>query len=226
MKKKWFDIKAAANSAEISIYGQIGKDFWTGEGIGAAEFIDELQAVGNVAELSIRINSEGGNVFDGIPIYNALVRHKARKVVTIDGWAASIASLIAMAGDTVIMPENTFLMVHGPSGGVWGTEQEMRAMADALAKVKVGMSTTYMNKTGKDEAEIMALLDSGDNWFTAAEALEFGFADEVTSPVRMAACFDMSKYRNVPDKIVSLMQQPAGLKAGVARRQMEIIELT
>lgn len=224
--KPWYTLQAAGNQAELSIYGVIGKDFWSGEGVGAADFIEDLAALGNVAELSIRINSEGGNVFDGIPIYNALVRHKARKTVTIDGWAASIASLIAMAGDTVIMPENTFLMVHGPSGGVFGNEQEMRAMADALAKVKQGMATTYMSKTGKDEAEVMALLNDGDNWFTAAEAVEFGFADEVTSPVRMAACFDMAKYRNVPDKIVSLVQQPAGHKAGHARRHLEIIELT
>ena len=102
--------------AEIVIYDEIGAF-----GIPAKAFLDELKALGPVPELTVRINSPGGSVFDGVAIYNALKRHSAAITVWIDGIAASIASMIAMAGDEIVMPENAMLMLHDPSGLVMGT---------------------------------------------------------------------------------------------------------
>jgi ATP-dependent protease ClpP protease subunit len=99
--KRWFDFRAQAKGAEIVIYDEIGAF-----GIPAKAFLDELKALGPVAELTVRVNSPGGSVFDGVAIYNALKRHRATVTVWIDGIAASIASMIAMAGDEVVMPEN------------------------------------------------------------------------------------------------------------------------
>jgi ATP-dependent protease ClpP protease subunit len=114
--KRWFDFRAQARGAEIVIYDEIGAF-----GIPAKVFLDELKALGSVPELTVRINSPGGSVFDGVAIYNALKRHDAAITVWIDGIAASIASMIAMAGDEVVMPENAMLVLHDPSGLVAGT---------------------------------------------------------------------------------------------------------
>ena len=117
---------AQAKDAEIIIYDEIGAF-----GIPAKAFLDELKALGPVPEVTVRINSPGGSVFDGVAIYNALKRHDAVVTVWIDGIAASIASMIAMAGDEVVMPENAMLMLHDPSGLAIGTAADMRALADA-----------------------------------------------------------------------------------------------
>jgi ATP-dependent Clp protease, protease subunit len=112
VKPKWYEFRAqATGAAEIVIYDEIGAF-----GIPAKAFIDELKRLGPVAELTVRINSPGGSVFDGVAIYNALERHGAAITVWIDGIAASIASMIAMAGDVIVMPENAMLVLHDPSG--------------------------------------------------------------------------------------------------------------
>jgi ATP-dependent protease ClpP protease subunit len=116
MTRRWYQFRAQAGGAEIVIYDEIGAF-----GIPAKAFLDELKALGPVAELTVRINSPGGSVFDGVAIYNALKRHDAAVTVWIDGIAASIASMIAMAGDEVVMPENAMLVLHDPSGLVAGT---------------------------------------------------------------------------------------------------------
>ena len=110
MSRCWYEFRGQAKGAEIVIYDEIGAF-----GIPAKAFVDELKALGPVAELTVRINSPGGSVFDGVAIYNALKRHDAAITVWIDGIAASIASMIAMAGDEVVMPENAMLMLHDPS---------------------------------------------------------------------------------------------------------------
>lgn len=126
---RWFEIRAAADGAEVAIYDAIGAF-----GLSAKAFTDELKRFAAAKTLQVRINSPGGDVFEGLAIHNALARHPARKVVTIDGIAASIASVVAMAGDEIVMPENAMLMLHNPSGAVIGGAREMRQMADALDK--------------------------------------------------------------------------------------------
>jgi ATP-dependent protease ClpP protease subunit len=116
------------------IYDEIGAFF-----IPAKAFLDELKALGPIAEPTVRINNPGGSVFDGVAIYNALKRHQARVTVWIDGIAASIASMIAMAGDEIVMPQNAMLVLHDPSGLVAGTASEMRSTAGALDKMATAM---------------------------------------------------------------------------------------
>lgn len=166
----------ADGSAELMLYGPIGDYFW--DGISSREIVEQIAAV-TASTINVRINSDGGIVTDGLAIYNALKRHGAAIHVTVDGIAASIASLIAMAGDSVAMYANTMLMVHAPMSGVWGNAVEMRQHADVLDTWARAMRESYVAKTGK-EAEVEALLADGiDHYFTAAEALAFGFIDRI-----------------------------------------------
>jgi ATP-dependent Clp protease protease subunit len=201
--KRWYDFRAQARGAEIVIYDEIGAF-----GIPAKAFLDELKALGPVAELTVRINSPGGSVFDGVAIYNALKRHDAAITVWIDGIAASIASVIAMAGDEVVMPENAMLMLHDPSALVLGTATDMRAMAGALDKMKAGMVAAYRDKSGRSDPEIEALMRD-ETWLSAQEAVAFGLADRVEQPVRMAAHFDLSRFRNTPPQLAALAATPS-----------------
>jgi ATP-dependent Clp protease, protease subunit len=196
--KRWYDFRAQARGAEIVIYDEIGAF-----GIPAKAFLDELKALGPVAELTVRINSPGGSVFDGVAIYNALKRHDARVTVWIDGIAASIASMVAMAGDEVVMPENAMLVLHDPSGLVAGTAADMRAMAEALDRMKAGMVAAYRDKSGRDDAEIEALMQA-ETWLSAHEAIDLGLADRVEAPVGMAAHFDLSRFRHPPPQLAAL----------------------
>jgi ATP-dependent Clp endopeptidase proteolytic subunit ClpP len=197
--RRWYQFRARAKGAEIVIYDEIGAF-----GIPAKAFLDELRALGPVAQLTVRINSPGGSVFDGVAIYNALKRHGARVTVWIDGIAASIASMIAMAGDEVVMPENAMLMLHDPSGLVMGTATDMRAMAEALDRMKAGMVAAYRDKSGRDDDEIEALLRD-ETWLSAQEAVALGLADRVEEPVRMAAHFDLSRFRNTPPQLAAIV---------------------
>ena len=195
--KRWYDFRAQAKGAEIVIYDEIGAF-----GIPAKAFLDELKALGPVTELTMRINSPGGSVFDGVAIYNALKRHNARITIWIDGIAASIASMIAMAGNNVVMPENAMLMLHDPSGLVMGTAADMRLMAEALDKMKAGMVAAYRDKSGRDDPEIEALM-AAESWLSAQEAMDLGLADRIEQPVRMAAHFDLTRFRNTPPQLAA-----------------------
>ena len=137
---------AAKSEADILIYEEIGAD-WFGDGLTAKAFAEDLKALGNVDRINLFINSPGGSVFDGLAIYNQLIAHKAEVHVRIDGLAASIASVIAMAGDTIEMPENAILMIHDPFAVVMGNSEELRKMADTLEKIKAGLITAYSKKS-------------------------------------------------------------------------------
>lgn len=170
----------AADAYELLIYGDIGESWW-GESVTAKSVVEQLNALDPaVATINVRINSYGGSVADGFAIYNALKRHGAAVAVTVDGVAMSSASFIAMAGDTVKMPATSILMIHAPWGGAMGNAQEMRQYADVLDKFADAMTDAYAAKSGKDRADILALLTDGeDHYFTGAEAVAEGFADEV-----------------------------------------------
>jgi ATP-dependent Clp endopeptidase proteolytic subunit ClpP len=196
MHGRWFSVRAQTPGAEIAIYDEIGAF-----GIPAKAFLDELKALGP-QDVTLRINSPGGSVFDGVAIYNALKRHDGRVTVRVDGLAASIASMIAMAGDEVVMPANAMLMLHDPSGLVMGTAADMRAMAEALDKMKAGMVGAYRAKSGRDDAKIEALMQA-ETWFTAEEAIELGLADRIDEPVKMAARFDLSRFQHPPPQLAA-----------------------
>ena len=179
--KKFWDISAQGNEGEVSLYGVIEGDpgFMEGE-VTPKQFVRELEALGRVDQLNIRINSPGGNVFAGQAIYSILRRHEARKVVTVDGLAASIASVVAMAGDEVVMPVNAMMMVHNPHGLSIGFADDHRKFADTLDKIRDGIVATYRDKTSLRRSQIEGFMDD-ETWFTAEEAVEQGFADRVDS---------------------------------------------
>lgn len=201
LNKKYFSIRAkGAQTAEIFIYEQIGKDYWDDSGVGAKQFAQDLKALGDIDKIILRINSPGGSVFEGLAIYNTLNAHSAEKEVHIDGIAASIASVIAMVGDPVIMPENALLMIHDPTGLVMGDAEDMRKMAETLDKVKDSILSAYASKTQLSSAEIAQLM-SEETWMSAEEAVHYGFADQIAEPVRIAAHFNFSMFKNVPNKL-------------------------
>ncbi len=146
---------------------------------------------------------EERSLFDGIAIYNALKRHQARVTIWIDGIAASIASMIAMAGDEVVMPDNAMLVLHDPSGLVADMAADMRAAADALDKMAAAMVAAYRDKSGAGDEEIAALM-AAETWLSAEEAVDLGLADRVEQAVRMAAHFDLSRFRNTPRQLAAL----------------------
>ena len=196
----WYSVKSASSGepAEVFIYDQIGASFWD-EGVTPSSLIDSIKSLKmkDGDTLSVRINSPGGNMFDGNTIYNYLRSIKQKIEVTVDGMAASAASIIAMAGDTIKMPENSFLMIHNPWMLVAGDSQVMRKTADDLDVMRDGAIKTYLSKTGGKVSrnELVKMLDD-ETWLGADRAVELGFADEVLEPVRAAALamFDLGAY--------------------------------
>jgi ATP-dependent protease ClpP protease subunit len=168
--------------AELLIYGDIGET-WDGvESTPARQVVEQLGHLVDVGSIHVRINSYGGSVTDGLAIYHALITHPATITVTIDGVAASIASLIAMAGSEVRMHPSSLMMLHAPWGGCTGNRQEMATFIAELDRWAAAMARAYSLKSGKTEDEIMALLTDGvDHWYTAEEAIAEGFADTLVS---------------------------------------------
>ena len=200
MKQFWKMKALADGEAEILIYEFIGEDFWSGRGMDAKRFSDELKALGDINKIIVRINSPGGDVFDGNTIYNILKAHKAQVEVRIDGIAASIASVIAMAGDKIIMPENAMMMIHNPWGFAVGDAAEMRKMADALDKIRGSIMVSYRAQTNLDEKKLFEMMDA-ETWMTAADAVALGFADEMIESVKAAASFKLDYFKNVPQAL-------------------------
>lgn len=206
--RPWYEIKAATMSgdgasAEIYIFDEIG-DSWWGESTSAADFVSELKALGDVTNIALHLNSPGGSVFDGVAIHNALSQHRAKVTTYVDGYAASIASIIALAGDEVVMAENAMMMIHNPWSYAIGDSQEMRKVADALDKIREAMLTTYMRHTDKTEEDILAALDA-ETWLTAADCVEWGFADTIAEamPVAASTRFDFAALGLTPPPVAT-----------------------
>ena len=198
--RSWYTIRAQNEGAEVTIYDEIGA-----YGISAKAFLAELGAIPDEAPLTLRLNSPGGSVFDAVAIHNALQRHKGGVTVWIDGIAASAASYVAMAGTEVVMPENAFLMIHDPAGAALGSADDLRAMADALDKIKASLVAGYAAKSGASEADIAELMRK-ETWLDAAEAVALGFADRLAEPVRIAARFDVARFRNAPPALAEAVE--------------------
>lgn len=189
--KTWFKIqaKAGSDSAEILLFDEIG--FW---GVTAKDFIDQVKATG-AKKLTVRINSPGGSVFDGLAIYNYLA--SLSDVTTIvEGVAASMASVVALAGKTRRIAENSFFMVHSPWSAVAGTADDMRETADLLDKLAASLAGIYVKKTGKTEEEVKKWMET-DTWFNGSESIAAGLATEVTNSTPVVASLRPS-FKNVP----------------------------
>ncbi len=181
--------------AELYLYDGIGHG-------SAKNLIDGLNKTkGGVV---LRINSGGGSVFEGLAIYNAIQR-RGQVTVKIDGLAASIASLIAMAGNRIEMAENALLMIHNPWSDTSGDSADLRKQAELLDKAKISMLSAYAGRTGKPEAEISQIMDA-ETWFTAEEALQHKLIDSIYQPLSMAAQYVGIEHFNLPDRIKAMTQ--------------------
>jgi len=181
MTKTWYNMTAAEGetSAEISIYDAIGSF-----DVNAKQFVDELKDI-NAEVINLRINSPGGSVIDGNAMFNALQRHPAKVITHIDGLAASMASVIAMAGDEVHMADNALLMIHNPWTFSMGDADELRADADLLDKMSASILSSY-GRSQYEVDELKNLMDE-ETWFTAQEAFDAGFVDHISTGLRAAA---------------------------------------
>lgn len=193
----WYDVRAESDdTTEVYIYDRIGAG-WFDEGVGAKEFAADMAKI-TTPNVSLRINSPGGSVFDGVAIFNAIDRHTAHVTTHIDGVAASIASVIALAGDEVIMSEGSLFMVHNPWGAAMGEAKDMRKTADTLDKIRGTLLNTYRDRSWLTEAEVSDAMDA-ETWYTADEAQAAGFVDTVDGDApALAATFDMSEFSNYP----------------------------
>lgn len=164
--------------AEIKIYDGIGYDWWSDSGVTHSDFVDQLEALGDVPQIRVRINSPGGDVFDGLAIYNVLRSHEATVNVEIEGFAASIASVIAMAGNTVTMHDAAMFMIHDAWSGLVGNSQDMMEMAMILDKIDGQIANTYAAR-GKNKPEYYREAMDKETWYSAEEAVNAGLADKI-----------------------------------------------
>lgn len=197
-----FKTNNKAQIAELYIYEPI--DNWLG--LGAKAFTSQLAAMAEAKELQIRINSDGGDVFDGIAMYNAIKRFPKKKTVFIDALAASIASVVAMAGDEIHIANNAMMMIHDPWSGVIGTADDMRSRAALLDQAATTIRQIYAERT-KMPMDQVAELMAAETWMNAPDAVQYGFADYEIEPAKMAAKvrYDLSKFKCPPTDLVNRM---------------------
>lgn len=208
MMPKFLKIKQETDNepAAMFIDGEIVTDEYKDSDTSAAGFRDALKSLGDVKTINLHINSPGGSVFEGIAIYNMLKQSKAHINVYVDGLAASIASVIAMSGDTIFMPSNAMMMIHNPWTFAMGNAQELRKQADDLDRITQSSVQCYLEKAGDklDQKTLKDLMDD-ETWLTAQQAVDYGLADEVMGANKAAACVDKqySKlFKHVPKQLI------------------------
>lgn len=173
---KWSN-SVSSNNQELILDGPIASETWWGDEVTPDLFREELKQ--HAGDLTVVINSPGGDVFAGLAIYNALVNHNGNVTVRVDGLAASIASVIAMAGDKIVMSPGSMIMIHRPSVYAAGTVDDMEKAKDVLMKIEEGITPIYAKRTGLSDEKIAELLEA-ETWMLADKAVELGFADEVS----------------------------------------------
>lgn len=204
--------------AELILYGEIASESWWGDEVTPRQFGEELAALGDVAEIVVRINSPGGDVFAANAIYTRLKDNAATITVKIDGWAASAATIIAAAGDKVLIARNGVMMYHDPAMNLRGyfKADELEKQIAALAVIKNSIVNALAMKTGKTEEEVSEIMKA-ETWYTGAEAVENGFADElmfeekdveteVQDDCRVvvnSVAFDLSPFRSIPKALLN-----------------------
>lgn len=193
-----------SNEADLYLYNIIDDYAYEGYSDSADSILKDINDLGDIKQLNVYINSPGGSVFEGISIKNMLERQKLKGCfinVVIDGLAASIASVIAMAGDKISMPENALMMVHRASCGCFGNADEMRKQIEVLDKIDIVLTNTYVNRSGGllSKEDVQAMFNSGDTWLTAEEAKNYGLCDEITESLKVAACAKSTDFENKID---------------------------
>ena len=195
MNKNWYNIKAEASSksADVYIFDEIGTF-----GLTAQSFIEEIKSYKDTP-MSLHINCVGGDVFEGMAIYNVLKKRTAKTTVYIEGIAASMGSVIALAGDEVVMAENSLFMIHNAWGGAMGEATEIRKTAALLDKISGEIADIYTKKTNLPYNRVKEMMDE-ETWLSADEAFNLGFIDSISDAIKVAAKYDVSKFKNITDK--------------------------
>jgi len=192
MNNKWFNIQGKATDAvaEVYIFDEIGA-----YGISAQEFITEMKEYKDTP-VNLRINCIGGDVFDGMAMYNIIKKREAKTTAYIEGIAASMGSVIALAADEVVMAENSLFMIHNAWGGAMGEAEDMRKTASVLEKISGEIASIYKRKTRLSLDRITDMMDE-ETWLNAEEAYELGFVDTISDSIKVAAKYDVSKFKNI-----------------------------
>ena len=191
MEKNWYSINnKAAKAADIYIFDEIGN-----YGVTAKQFISDIKNLKG-KPINLRINSLGGDVFDGMAMYNVIKRREAKTTVFIEGIAASIATIIALGADKIVMAENSLFMIHNAWGGTMGDAKDMRKTAETLEKISAELTDIYSKKTGLSNKVIKGMMDE-ETWLNAEEAYDLGFVDVISDSIKVAAKYDVSKFKNI-----------------------------
>ena len=228
-------------SAELILYGSIGSDeYW--DDISDKAFKQDIENLGDVENITLHINSPGGSVFSAVAIANTLKNHKAKITANIDGLAASAATIITSACDTVRMPKNALFMVHNPITFAYGNNQDMQKTLEMLNKVKNSIIETYLNKAKTDKETLSELMDN-ETWMSAEEAKEYGFIDEILDEnvekevienklIINNMAFDISRFKNFKEKknqdprIINISVNSTGSPEEIADKFRDILNST
>ena len=228
-------------SAELILYGSIGSDeYW--DDISDKAFKQDIENLGDVENITLHINSPGGSVFSAVAIANTLKNHKAKITANIDGLAASAATIITSACDTVRMPKNALFMVHNPITFAYGNNQDMQKTLEMLNKVKNSIIETYLNKAKTDKETLSELMDN-ETWMSAEEAKEYGFVDEILNEsvekevienklIINNMAFDISRFKNFKEKknqeprVINISVNSTGSPKEIADKFRDILNST
>lgn len=187
-KGDWYRIENKAGASEVYIYDEIG-----GFGVSSGTFLNELRALDG--DVALHLNSPGGDVFDGLAIYQALKNRSGETTVHVDGLAASIASVIAMGADKVVMAPKAQLMIHEGFTAAVGDAADMRKLADLLDRTSDNIASVYADKAG-GTTEFWRSRMKDETWYSADEALDAGLVDEVEGKAKRPDAFDLSMYNH------------------------------
>jgi ATP-dependent protease ClpP protease subunit/regulator of replication initiation timing len=191
MTEKWYNIQnKASDVTDVYIFDEIGT-----YGVTAQEFINDIKGLKDTP-INLRINSLGGDVFDGMAMYNVIKRREAKTTVYIEGIAASIATIIALGADEVVMAENSLFMIHNAWGGTMGEAKDMRKTAETLDKISSELTDIYRKKTGLSNDVLAEMMDE-ETWLNAQEAYDLRFVDTISDSIKVAAKYDVSKFKNI-----------------------------
>lgn len=214
----------AADIATVYLYDMVGG--W--DGVQAGDFVQALNAL-DAKHINLRINSPGGSVFDGRAMATAIKAHPATVTAYVDGIAASAASWIAIAADSVVMADGAFLMIHNSQAGVLGDRHSMLDMAGVLEQLDNSFIADYAAKTGKTAAEIGAWMDA-ETWFSAQDAVDLGFADRVETGKQASNRWNLTAYRNAPPELLAPAPAPENTtpaapdRRALAERRLALLE--
>ena len=215
----WFEIQnnAKSETADVYIYSEIGSF-----DVNAKSFIDELKTIKD-KNIDVHINSLGGSVFDGLAIYNALKNHSKKVTTKVEGIAASISSVIAMAGDTIEMAENSLFMIHNPFAMSGGDANELRKTANILDKIRNEIASIYASKSKHDSEHYINLMDV-ETWFNSDETMELGLINGITQPLKIENNYDISKFQNITSEKINQIINKSKTNIMAKEMQNEVVE--